>query len=367
MGVKRLLCCMNSMNAGGAETFLMKQYRKLNREKYQMDFCVNIKQRGYYDDEIEALGGKIYRIPLKSEDFMGSLKALENVVRENGYESVLCSSVKPGTALELLAAKKGGAKRLIYRSSNTAVDGGTKQKILHSTLGQLAKVVPNVKIAPSKEAAEYCFGKNCIKSGKANILYNGVDMSFYRYSSEKRQEMRRNLGLTQELAVFHVGRFSTAKNHSFLLEVFAEILKLNHSSKLFLVGGGELEEKIKCKAKELDIIDKIELLGIRKDIPDLLCAADVFVFPSFYEGMPNTVIEAQALSVPCVISDRITPDADITGRVKYLPLGNASLWAKTAVEYWKKFERQDMTEIFKAKKYDIDSVAAEFTKYCFGE
>ena len=358
---------MNSMNTGGAETFLMKQYRKLDREKYQMDFCVNIQERGYYDDEIEALGGRIYRIPLKSEDFTGSLKALEKVVRENGYESVLCSSVKPGTALELLAAKKGGAKRLIYRSSNTAVDGGTKQKILHSTLGQLAKVVPNVKLAPSKEAAEYCFGKKCMENGKANILYNGVDVSFYRYSNEKRQEMREKLGLVNEFAIFHVGRFSTAKNHSFLLEVFAEILKKNPGSRLFLVGGGELEEKIRCKAKELNIIDSVELLGIRRDIPDLLCAADVFVFPSFYEGMPNTVIEAQALSVPCVISDRITPDADITGRVKYLPLGDAELWAETALEYAGKFDRQDMTEIFKAQKYDSDSTAKEFVRYCFGE
>ena len=366
MSVKRLLCCMSSMEAGGAETFLMKQYRKLDREKYQMDFCVNVQNKCFYDDEIEALGGKIYRIPPKSQDFKGSLKALENIVRENGYESVLCSSVKPGTVLELIAAKKGGAKRLIYRSSNTAVDGGTKQKILHSTLGQLARVVPDVKIAPSKEAAEYCFGKNCIENGKANILYNGVDMDFYHYSDEKRQEMREKLGLSDELAVFHVGRFSTAKNHGFLLEVFAEILKIKPASKLFLVGGGELEENVRCKAKELDITDSIELLGIRKDIPDLLCAADVFVFPSFYEGMPNTVIEAQALSVPCIISDRITPDADITGRVKYLPLGDAALWAKTAIEYSEKFERQDMTEVFKEKKYDSDTTAKEFVKYCFG-
>ena len=358
---------MSSMEAGGAETFLMKQYRKLDREKFQMDFCVNVQKRCFYDDEIEALGGKIYRIPTKSEDFKGSLKALENIVRENGYESVLCSSVKPGTALELLAAKKGGAKRLIYRSSNTSVDGGAKQKILHSTLGRLARYVPNVKIAPSKEAAEYCFGKNCLKNGKADILYNGVDMSVYHYSDEKRQEMREKLGLKNELAVFHVGRFATAKNHGFLLEVFAEILKLKPNSRLFLAGGGELEENIICKAKELDIIERVELLGIRKDVPDLLCAADVFVFPSFYEGMPNTVIEAQALSVPCVISDRITPDADITGRVKYLPLGDASLWANTAVEYSEKFERRDMTDVFRAQKYDSDSTAKEFVKYCFGE
>ena len=87
MSIKRVLCCMSSMNAGGAETFLMKQYRRMDREKYQMDFCVNVEERGYYDDEIEAMGGRIFRIPPKSQDFKKSLKALENIVRENGYES----------------------------------------------------------------------------------------------------------------------------------------------------------------------------------------------------------------------------------------------------------------------------------------
>lgn len=367
MSVKRMLCCMSSMDAGGAETFLMKQYRKLDREKYQMDFCVNVQRRCFYDDEIEELGGKIYRIPPKSKDFKGSLKALENIVRENGYKSVICSSVKPGTAFELIAAKKGGAERLIYRSSSAGDDGGMKRKILHSTVGQLAKLVPNVKIAPSKEAAEYCFGKGCVDSGKVNILHNGVDVSAYKYISETREKMRVQLGLSDELAVFHVGRLTLAKNHAFLLEVFAEILKLKPDAKLYLVGNGELEETVKCKAEELDVIDSVVFLGVRQDIPALLCAADVFVFPSFYEGMPNTVIEAQALSVPCVISDRITPDADITGLVEYLPLGDAKLWAQTALKQSCGHERHDMTEMFRQKKYDSDSTAREFVRYCFGE
>lgn len=367
MSTKRLLCCMSGMNAGGAETFLMKQYRMLDREKYQLDFCVNVQERCFYDDEIEALGGRIYRIPPKSQSFKESLKALENIVHDNKYDGVLCSSVKPGTALELLAAKKGGAKRLIYRSSNSSVDGGKKQKILHSTLGQLAKIVPTVKIAPSKEAAEYCFGKGCIENKKAFILHNGIDTSVYRYSEETRKRMREELQLDGKFAVAHVGRFSKAKNHAFLLDVFEELLKIKPDSILILIGTGELEEKIKQKAKEKNIEDKILFLGLRSDVPQVLCAADVFVFPSFYEGMPNTVIEAQALSLNCVISDRITPDADITGNVEFLPLGDARHWAQTAAKYADGYKKQDMSEIIKAQKYDSETTATEFVKYCFGE
>ncbi|MBQ3497934.1 MAG: glycosyltransferase family 1 protein [Clostridia bacterium] len=367
MSTKRLLCCMSSMNAGGAETFLMKQYRRMDREKYQMDFCVNVEERGYYDDEIEAMGGRIFRIPPKSQDFKKSLKALENIVRENGYENVLCSSVKPGTALELIAARKGGATRLIYRSSNSSVDGGFKQKLLHSTVGQLAKTVPTVKIAPSKEAAEYCFGKGCIKKGKAFLLHNGIDTSVYRYSGETRAAMRKELGFDDELVVAHVGRFSAQKNHSFLLDVFAETVKINPDSVLMLVGTGELEEAVKQKAEQLNLTDKLRFLGVRSDVPQLLCAADVFVFPSFYEGMPNTVIEAQALSLHCVISDRVTPEADITGLVEYLPLGDAKQWAEAVLKYKADYPRRDMTEIFKSQKYDTETTSLEFIKYCFGE
>ena len=367
MSVKRVLCCMSSMNAGGAETFLMKQYRCMDREKYQMDFCVNVEERGYYDDEIESMGGRIYRIPSKSEDFKKSLKALEDIVRENGYENVLCSSVKPGTVLELVAARKGGATRLIYRSSNSSVDGGFKQKLLHSTLGQLAKTVPTIKFAPSKEAAEYCFGKGCIKKGKAFLLHNGIDTSVYRYSDETRYAMRKELGFESEFVVAHVGRFSKQKNHIFLLDIFEELLKIKPDSVLMLIGMGELEDEMKQKATQLNISDSVRFVGIRGDVPQVLCAADVFVFPSFYEGMPNTVIEAQALSLHCVISDRITPDADITGLVEYLPLGDAKLWAKNVLGYAGKFERQDMTEILISKKYDSDSTVKEFVCYCFGE
>lgn len=367
MSAKRLLCCMSSMNTGGAETFLMKQYRRMDREKYQMDFCVNVEERGFYDDEIEAMGGRIFRIPPKSQNFRESLRALENIVRENSYESVLCSSVKPGTALELVAARKGGAKRLIYRSSNSNVEGGFKQKLLHSTVGQLAKTVPTVKIAPSKEAAEYCFGKGCIEKGRAHLLRNGINTSVYRYSDDTRESVRNSLGLENKFAVAHVGRFSKQKNHSFLIDVFAEILKINPDSVLLLVGTGELEEAIKQKARQKNIIDKVRFLGVRSDVPQLLCAADVFVFPSFYEGMPNTVIEAQALSLHCVISDTITPEADITGLVEYLPLNNTKHWAETTLKYKTGYPRQDMTEIFKKQKYDTETTSLEFIKYCFGE
>lgn len=367
MSVKRLLCCMSSMNSGGAEGFLMKQYRMLDRTKYQMDFCVNVKEKCFYDDEIKALGGRIYRIAPKSQDFKKSLKELQNIVRENGYENVICNSTKPGTVLELIAAKKGGAKRLIYRSSSASISGGIKTKLLHHTVGRLAHYVPDVKIAPSTLAAEFCFGKGCVAKGKAELLYNGIDTSVYRYSDALREETRKKLGLGGKFTAVHVGRFSEVKNHPFLFEVFAQILKTKPNAKLILVGDGELEAQMKDKVQEMGISENVLFLGLRRDIPAILAAGDIFIFPSFFEGMPNTVIEAQALSLHCIIADTITPEADITGLVEYLPLGNAKQWAEKALSYADGYERKEMTEIFKEKKYDIQSVSAEFIRFCFGE
>ncbi|MBQ8228396.1 MAG: glycosyltransferase family 1 protein [Clostridia bacterium] len=367
MSVKRLLCCMSSMDVGGAETFLMKQYRQLDKEKYQLDFCVNVEKRCAYDDEIEAMGGRFFRIPPKTRKPVESLASLKKIVKENGYDTVYCSSASAGVALELLAAKAGGAKRLIHRSSNSDTEGGTIGKLINSILGLLSRVVPNVKLAPSVLAAEFCFGKGCVEKGKAHILNNGVDTNIFSYSDELRSKTRNALGLNDEFTLIHIGRFTNVKNHSFLIDVFEEVVKTHPNSKLLLAGTGNLEEEIKQKVHEKELDDKVIFLGVRSDVSALLSAADALVFPSLYEGMPNTVIESQAMSLKCVISDKITKESKITELVEFLPLGNAKQWAQKILPLAEGYERKNMAEHFKKIRYDAQSTLEDFIKYCFGE
>ena len=367
MSVKRLLCCMSVMDVGGAETFLMKQYRRLDREKYQLDFCVNVEERGAYDDEIEALGGRIFRIPPKTKDPVTCLSSLRKIVKDNGYEAVFCSSAKSGVALDLLAARAGGAKRLIHRSSSAGDDGGKIERILGAIIGPLTKIVPNVKLAPSVLAAEFCFGKGCVEKGKAHILNNGIDTDIFSYSDELRAETRKNLGLNDEFTLIHVGRFVDVKNQDFLVDVFEQVANAHPNSKLVLVGVGDLEEKIRTKVHQKGLSEKVLFLGARKDVPALLSAADVLVFPSFYEGMPNAVIEAQALSLHCVVSDKITADCRITDLVDFLPLGDAKQWAEKILTLADGYERKNMAERFKKIRYDAQSTLDDLVKYCLGE
>lgn len=358
---------MSVMDVGGAETFLMKQYRRLDREKYQLDFCVNVEERGAYDDEIEALGGRIFRIPPKTKDPVTCLSSLRKIVKDNGYEAVFCSSAKSGVALDLLAARAGGAKRLIHRSSSAGDDGGKIERILGAIIGPLTKIVPNVKLAPSVLAAEFCFGKGCVEKGKALILNNGIDTDIFSYSDELRTETRKSLGLNDEFTLIHVGRFVDVKNHDFLVDVFEQVANAHPNSKLVLVGVGDLEEKIRTKVHQKGLSEKVLFLGARKDVPALLSAADVLVFPSFYEGMPNAVIEAQALSLHCVVSDKITAECRITDLVDFLPLGDAKQWSEKILTLADGYERKNMAERFKKIRYDAQSTLDDFVKYCFGE
>lgn len=366
--MKRVLCIVGGMNAGGAETFLMKVYRQLDKTKYQMDFAVATEQKGYYDDEILELGGKIFHITPKSKGFFRNFNSMRRVVRENKYQYVLRTSQHSLSALELFAARLGGAKTRVFRSSNSnTMTTSKKQLILHKACLFMPRLFANVRIAPSTEAAEFMFGKGSVKKGRAALLHNGVDLSVYRYHKTSRDAIRKEFGIAEDaFAVGHVGRFQEQKNHLFLLEVFHQIHQKNEKAVLLLVGNGELEKQIREKAEALGISDNVIFTGVRSDVPDLLSAMDVFAFPSLYEGMPNTVIEAQATGLSCVISDTITKEANITGLVEYLPLGDASAWAERVMAAAQK-PRLDTTEHFVNKRYDIHSVAEHFTKLVFGE
>lgn len=364
--MKRLLVIVSSMNKGGAETFLMKIYRNFNREQYQMDFCIMSEKISAYEEEIKNLGAKVYHITEKTVSLTKCMRQIKNIVKENQYKHVLRVNQHSLSVLDLLAAKSGGAKVLAMRSSN-ADSGSGISRILHKMFIFLPKVVPNVRFAPSTEAAEYTFGKNCIKNGKACLLHNAVDINEYKYSEAKRKKIRNEFDLGNKFVVGHIGRFNHQKNHMFLLEIFAEYLKINPNSVLMLVGTGNLKDNILDKADLLGIRDKIILTGVRGDVPALLSAMDIQVFPSFYEGMPNTIIEAQCASLPCIISDTITKEADITGLVKYMSLDmSASEWAKEIeIKHEQNFARTDMSDCFIKNKYDIDSVTKEFEKLIF--
>ncbi|HHY99566.1 MAG TPA: glycosyltransferase family 1 protein, partial [Tissierellia bacterium] len=152
------------------------------------------------------------------------------------------------------------------------------------------------------------------------------------------------------------GRFHPAKNHEFLLTVFAEIHKRNDNTKLILVGDGDLRPEIERQISDLQLGSSVILTGSRSDVPKLLQAADCFLFPSRWEGLPVTVVEAQASGMPCLISNRITKDVNVSPLVKYLSIDNgADIWVNSLDEI--DYSRQDAIELIKNARFDISSTA----------
>lgn len=361
--MKRLLCITANMNAGGAETFLMKVYRVLDKTKYQMDFCVS-SEKNDYTKEINKMGGIIYVIPSKSENAYKSFNAIRKIVSENRYEYVMRVNEHSLSVIDLIAAKFGGATKLIMRSSNSS-SGGKVATLLHKTFKFLPISVPDIKLAPSLLAAEYTFGKKNVKTNKVTILRNGLDIDSFCFDMSKRNKIRKEFNLNNKFVVGHIGRFNKQKNHKLLLCIFCEIKTIKPNSMLLMVGVGNMMNEIKEEAIKLGIGDSCIFCGKRTDVDALLSAMDVFVFPSLYEGMPNTVIEAQVSGLPCLISDKITKEANITGIVHFMSLDIApKYWAEKAVNL-DVYNREKYANIVRESGYSIQDVVKEFESLVF--
>ena len=364
--MKRLLCLLSGMNAGGAETFLMKLYRRIDHTKYQFDFCINVKEKCFYEDEICALGGRIFRIPSKSENLKEFKRQLSDLVKREKYQHVLRITSNTMGFLDLKVAKKAGAEVCCARSSNSSDGSGLKEKLAH-IIGRLmyGKYV-DIAFAPSDLAAIYTFGRDAYRNGSVHILHNAVDLDVFHYDEEAKWKIRQEFGIDPETTVLgHVGRFTEQKNHMFLADIFKCIKEKSSNTVLLLVGEGPLKEQFEKRAAELGIIDSVIFAGVRSDVPSLLSAMDVMVFPSFYEGMPNTVIEAQATGLPCVIADTITREAKITDLVDYLSLEeSAEHWAQVVMNK-ADGKRTDTKQSFVENEYDILTVVKGFINIIF--
>lgn len=362
--MKRLLCIVSSLDTGGAETFMMKIFRGLPAE-YKLDFIVST-DTGFYEKEVLFLGGKIYRIPLRTEHPIKTFNAIKKIVKDNNYQYVLKLCDTPIGFFDLLAAKMGGANKICVRSCNANSNEGKLKSLVNKMLRPFFNMITDVKIAPSKLAAEYTFGHKAVNKNEVVFLHNAVDLDVYHYDSRKREKIREELHIKPEqLVVGHIGRFNYQKNHEFLLDIFSSIQSKRKDAVLLLVGDGEKKEEIISKIDRLGLTQNVILTGIRSDIPDLLSSMDVFVFPSFFEGMPNTIIEAQATGMPCILSDSITKEAEITNLLEYLSLSeDCNKWATIAIDSVLK-DRPDTREDFIKQGYNIEYSISKLIEIIF--
>jgi glycosyltransferase involved in cell wall biosynthesis len=318
------------MNRGGAETLIMNLYRNIDRARVQYDFLTCAA--GVFDAEIAALGGNVHRIPYITQvGLSGYVKELEAFFARHRYGAVH-SHMDKMSGLVLGAAQRAGIPMRIAHSHNTRSEGSGAVRLVKWYAGRKIERSATHLLACSAAAAEWLYKG---RAKEAVVVNNGIDSEVFRFSPELRRSVRAQLGFTPDQHIIgHVGRFNHQKNHSFLLDIFAEIVKRRRDCALVLVGDGPLRAEIQAKAAKLKMEEQIKFLGIRADIPGLLQAFDVMVFPSLHEGLPVSLIEAQGSGLPCVLADTITREVDLgAGLVQFERLQSPpSLWAEKALQ-----------------------------------
>lgn len=345
----RILQVVNVMDRAGLETMLMNYYRNIDRKKIQFDFLVHRNIQGAYDNEIESLGGKIYKAPrLMPQNYIKYFKFMKNFFDEHAEYKIVHSHIDAMSTFPLRAAKKSNIKVRIAHSHSSKLDKDLKLPIKYISK-KLLPIYATDFFACGKKAGDFLF-----KNKNFKLVNNAIDLAKFKFNEEIRKETRDSFGIEEDtLVIGHVGRYIYIKNQSFLIDVFSNVLKINNNSCLLLIGAGEDEKMLRDKVKKLNIESKVKFLIDRADVNRLYQIMDYFVMPSLFEGLPVVAIEAQANGLPCIFSDKISKEVLLISNSIMLSLDlGAQEWARQIVNICK--QRQlDAQKKLSEFNYDI--------------
>lgn len=322
----RVLHIVGKMDRAGAETMLMNLYRNIDRTQVQFDFITFTLQKGDYDDEILALGGKIY--PIIANNSIDRMFKLTSFLKQHSEYQIVHSHMLLNNAFHLLASKRAGVPHRISHSHSTSND---KSGIIANVYERLAiylnKNLSTKKIACGKEAAEYLFNT----SKDVWLLNNAIDLQLYNEISLSNKNYWETIKSDlKELKIIQVGRLNEVKNHNFSLEIARKLKEKGINFTFFIIGQGPLEDSIRKNVQEYGLEENVFLLGVRNDVPNLMAGADVMLMPSLHEGFPVVLVESQAIGLPSILSENIAREVDLNlGLVKFLSLDNIDSWVET--------------------------------------
>jgi glycosyltransferase involved in cell wall biosynthesis len=333
----RILHIVGILRRGGLETWLMHILRTLNREQIQVDFLVQTNTPGAYDAEVEALGCRIWRCPIDRTAPYRYVQQFKEILRQGSYH-IVHSHVHFFSGVTLRTAHQMKVPvRIAHSHLDTSSDldraGWLRRQYLRLTQHWIDRYA-TVGLAASREAAQDLFGTDWEKDRRWQLLYCGIDLTPFQ-TSYNAVAVRTELGIPEDAFVLgHVGRFDRQKNHRFLLEIAEEVYKKNPKTYLMMIGDGPLRSDIEALAAQSLLKDRVLFAGVRSDVPQLMSGVmDIFLLPSFYEGLPLVGIEAQAAGLRLVLSDSITPELDaVPTLINRMSLDwPASVWAETTL------------------------------------
>ncbi len=346
---------------GGQDSYIMNMYRHLDHDRVQFDFFTPFKIRNEaMKAEVESLGGHMTAadFPFGEDNNRYFREGVTAFLQAHPYTIV---HIHSGSTYALMigakVARQCGARRVAVHSHC----GGfvnLKYRIVRALSYLPLLKYPTDYFACSHLAARWKFPTPIIKKKRYTVLKNAVDTRVFRYDPAVRAQYRAQLGLEDKLVVGHIGRFAVQKNHAYLLEIFAALAKKEPRAHLVLVGYGDLQQQTLERAAALGLSDRLTFLGVRRDAAALMNAFDVFLLPSFFEGLPVVGVEAQATGLPVVTSTGVTPELPLPDLAEYIPLAETpALWADKVLAAADK-PRRDTTDEMIACGYDVQVAAA---------
>lgn len=326
--MKRILIDGMCDKEGGVEHFIYRLYQIL-KEEWQVDF-ITINTWIPFEKEFLDHGSVIHRITPRYKSVKQYKNDINQVFENTKYDVLWFNKMSLSSVECLKAAKRHHVEKIICHSHGSSNMGSAFTLLMHKFNRLSVGKYVDCKLACSSKAAHWFYGNN-IKD--VVIMPNAVNLDEFTPSNVIRQKKREELGVKDEFVVCHIGRFSREKNHTFLIDIFKEVSN-RINAKLLLCGEGDLKAEIMEKVKSSNLEKNVSFLGMRRDISEILQAVDVLILPSLHEGLPITLVEAQAAGVPCVVSDTVSKEAKLTDLVSFVSLEDSvDLWADRILSY----------------------------------
>lgn len=321
---------IGNMNRGGLENNLMEIYREINKEEFQFDFITHSKNN-YYEDEIKNLGGKLYAIPFKSNKYSEALSRFKEILSEHEEYTIIHFHTSYAIILpEVYIAKNLGRK--IFVHAHASAGEGIKKKLVNFLLKKKLDKLTDKHIAVSKNAAKWQFSKKTFEIKNYIIINNSINTKLFRYNPELRETVRKSWDWQDKFIVGTTGRLVPGKNIQFLIELMDTLELLIPNIKLIIVGDGSDRQKLEAIVHEKKL-NSVEFIGNTDRVYEFLNAFDVFCFPSLYEGLGLSVIEAESTGVPCLINKKLPNELNIVTDVYRLSLKH-TIWVKKIQEIY---------------------------------
>lgn len=358
----RVLMIFTIMDRGGAETMVMNYFRNVDRSKVVFDFLVHREEEGAYDNEIKALGGKIFKLPgISLKSLYAYKQAVHSFFEEhNDYRIIHGHCSELGYWIYKEASKRGVP--FIAAHAHNAPLGWDLKMPFRNVLKRLMRPYLTHCFTCAEASAIWLFGKERAKN--AIFQANAVDASKFQYAENKRNKVRAREQWDKRFIIGNVSRFDKQKNHLFLLDIVSEMLKKRKDILCVLIGANGSEyEKVKQRIKDLNLGNHIKLYGTRSDIPELMQGMDVLLFPSFHEGLSVTMIESQSSGLKTYTSTGVSKQVAIIPKlVDFIDLNRgAKYWASQILQ--QKYERKNTFESIKVAHFDIKENAKWLTEF----